>query len=357
MKQVTERFGRRGFSLIELVSVVVVVASVGALLGPSVGRMRGQMRGVSSEGNLHAIGVGSAMYGMDNADRIFSYTWRAGEEHVDLSTGNIRISSSDQAAASRQLQNILHRATGRLSGQFRILNPSSRLAHRRYSHLVLADYMGNVGESVWADPADNKQLTWQLAPTFFDIMPYGDGPPDSFGYDEDFSWSQNSIVQLWPFGSSYQVVPHSWMSDFGDSYAPISNTPHLFRSNGQPHLGDRYLNEVAFPSGKVLMFEEFDRERFRDPYFAVDNSTVAKLMFDGSINTMRSDEARSAVSPDDYQHGSKVPWSQRYLPIDLFPEPIDGLGSSTEWNQRFRWTLGGLSGFDYGNVFMQGSGR
>ncbi|MBO6513815.1 MAG: prepilin-type N-terminal cleavage/methylation domain-containing protein [Phycisphaerales bacterium] len=338
---------RRGFSLVELVSVLVVVASVGALLGPSVGRMRGQMRGMSSEGNLHAIGVGSAMYGLDNADRVFSYTWRAGEEHIDLSTGNIRISSSDQAAASRQAQNILHRATGRLSGQFSILNPSSRLMHRRYSHLVLADYMGNVGDSMWADPADNKQLAWQLAPTFFDIMPYGDGPPEDFGYDEDFSWSNRSIVQLWPFGSSYQVVPHAWMSDFGDSYAPVSFTPHLFTSNGQPHLGDRYLNEVAFPSGKVLMFEEFDRERVGDPYFAYDYTTVAKLMFDGSINTMRSDDARSSVSPSNYQNGSRFRWEQRYLPLDTFPVPIGGLGDSTELDMRYRWTLGGLSGIDY----------
>ena len=344
---------RRGFSLVELVSVVVVVASVTAVLGPTIGHMRGQMRGVSSEGNLAAIGQAGAMYGLDHEDRIFSYNWRAGEPYINLANGKMLTSNSDQAAAARQLQNILHRATDRINGPFNIRNPGSALVHRRYSHLVLADYMGNVGESLWADPADSRLLTWQAFPTAYQLLPYGDGLPDSFGYEQSFSLTSLERVQLWPFGSSYQLVPHSWMSDFDDSYVPLSFTPHAYSTNGQPYLGDRMLSEVRFPSAKVLMYEEFDRERVGEPYFAYNYATVGKLMFDGSINTMRSDASQSSVSPADYQFGGKFVWRQIYLPFDQFPVPIGGLGDQTELDMRYQWTLGGLSGVDYPQVLMR----
>ena len=64
----------RGFSLVELVSVVAVVASVTAVLGPVLGHARGQMRGVSSEGHLAAIGQAGGMYSLDNDGRNATFT-------------------------------------------------------------------------------------------------------------------------------------------------------------------------------------------------------------------------------------------------------------------------------------------
>jgi len=349
-----------GFSLVELVSVLVVVVSVGAVLGPSVGGMRGQMRGVSSEGNLAMIGQATGMYGADSDDRIFSFTWRGGESYTMLHNGKTVTMPNDQIAASRQAQNILQRATGRINGSGRIVSSESRLIHRRYSHLVLADYMGgNVTDPMWADPADVNQLRWQLNPLEYleeeSTIPYGNGMPDEPGYDTSWSWQSIEVRQLWPFGSSYQVVPHAWMSDFEDSYQPLSFTPHSFTTTGNSvQLGDRLHSEVAFPSAKVLMFEEFDREHANVPYFAYNFAFSAKLMFDGSINTARSGHAQSSVSPGDYHRGWKDVWEQRYVPIDTFPVPVGGLGDSDELDMRYRWTLGGLSGVDYPQVLMRG---
>lgn len=349
---------RNGFSLIELVAVITIAASVGAVLAPSMARMRGHMRGVSSVGNLSTIGQASAMYGIDHEDRIAAYSWRAGETYVNLGNGNSFTPSSDTVAAAYQLRDILYRATGRLQGSFRILTPTSRLVHRRYSHLVLADYMDNVGERLWADPSDINQTIWQDFPTFYDFVPYGQGMPQQFGYDTDSSWTLSSIKQLWAFGSSYQTVPHAWMPDTTPSYVPLPFTPHSFTtSGGFPHLGDRLQTEVAFPSAKVMMFEEFDRERVGHPYFAYSYTTPAKLMFDGSINTARTDAATLSVSPEDYSFGWKEPWYQHYLPLDKFPVPIGGLGDSTDLNMHYRWTLGGLQGIDYPQTLMPSFGR
>lgn len=101
------------------------------------------------------------------------------------------------------------------------------------------------------------------------------------------------------------------------------------------------------------MFEEFDREQAGSPYFAYDHAQSAKLMFDGSINTMMSGQSQSSVSPRDYLNGDKFVWEQYYLPLDTFPLPLSGLGERTLLNQRFRWTLGGLQGINYPQTLMR----
>ncbi|MGJ8636522.1 MAG: type II secretion system protein [Phycisphaerales bacterium] len=352
---------RGGFSFVELISVLAVVVSVGAVLGPSVGKMRGQMRGVSSEGNLATIGQVGAMYSLDHEDRIFSFTWQGGESYVLLHSGVEKTMPDDQHAAARQLQNILQRATGRISGVGKISFPAQRVPNRGYSHLVLADYMGgNVSDPMWADPADANLLSWQLDPLEYleeeNTVPYGNGQPDLAGYEDAGSWGIFNIMQLWAFSSSYEVVPHAWQQDFSPAYVPTAESSHLYNNINQNHfeLGERRHAEVVFPSAKVWMYEEFDREQSGDPYFAYDHAAPAKLMFDGAINTAMSGVARSSVSPADYLNGDRIVWEQAYIPLDTFPVPLGGLGDETLLNMRYRWTLGGLTGADYPQVLMRG---
>ena len=349
------KYGRSsGFSLIELVSVLSISVSVGAVLTPALSHSRSQARGMSSEGNLATIGKIGAMYGLDNDDRIFTYTWQAGEPYINLRNGAEVIPDTDIEAAAMQSANILQRATGRLFGEGRLLVPSQRLMHRQFSHLVLADYLGgNVADPMWADPADANLLHWQANPLEYleddNSFPYGNGIPDQAGYDEDANWGLPAIVQKWAFASSYQTVPHAWQQDYSFAqYAPYELTPHLLTTvAGRPELGDRRFHEVRFSSAKVWMHEEFDREQAGSPYFAYDHAQPAKLMFDGSINTAMSCLAASSVNPEDYLNGDKFVWEQTYLPLDTFPVPLGGLEDPTLLNMRYRWTLGGLQGIDY----------
>jgi len=355
----SDRCGR-GFSLVELVAVLAVVVSVGAVLGPSVSSMRSQMRGVSSVGNLTAIGQAAGMYGMDNGGRIFTFSWKGGEFYINLRNGKAFVPSDDNDAASYQVRDILYRGTGRIDGEGRIATPFNRLMHRRFSHLVLSDYMGgDPSASVWADPADEMLLGWQSNPLGFltddNTVPYGDGFPGD-GYDQDLNWASIPIQQLWAFSSSYQVTARAWLFDDRATYVPIESTPHLYNSvENDNRFAQRYFSEVAFPSGKVLMHEEFDRGQGAAAYFAYDQAEPAKLMFDGSINTMASGLARGAVSPETTPFFSKSfwqfsQWSQVYVPLDRFPLPLSGLFEEKELNMRYRWTAGGLQGLDYNSL-------
>jgi type II secretory pathway pseudopilin PulG len=354
---------RNAYSLIELTITVAMIATMTTILTPALNSARTQMRDITSQANLSTIGQVSAMYALDHDDRIFSFTWRGGETYINLRDGKARVASNDRIAAAWQTQNILQRATGRITGQFNIRSPNNRLMYQRWSHLVLADYMGgNVTDPLWADPADTNLLHWQLNPLECyedgNTFPFGNGHPGIPGYDKHPTWRELAIIQLWPFASSYQIVPHAWNEDFEkNQYSPISYTTNLFAPvfGGAPTVGERRNHEVRFPTMKVHMFEEFDREQAGSPYFAYDHAAPAKLMFDGSINTLQSGLAQSSVSPNNYLFGRKAEWSQYYVPIDTFPIPLGGLADLTELNMRYRWTLGGLSGIDYPAAFAPAS--
>ena len=86
-----------------------------------------------------------------------------------------------------------------------------------------------------------------------------------------------------------------------------------------------------------------------------DQSAPAKLMFDGSINTAMTGLARAGVDlayelhdKDNREHDL---YYQQYLPLDKFPAPLEGLGNGNKLIHRYRWTSGGLSGYDYPQVF------
>jgi len=147
-------------------------------------------------------------------------------------------------------------------------------------------------------------------------------------------------------------VPAAWNSDGisgSATYAPVSDTPHLFAVSGtssqQVPLGNRKFSHVAHPSGKVMLFEEFDR--FTDKsglYFAYPDAKPNLAFFDGSVRSELTADANPGWNPD--QPGQN--WLQTYIPIDTFPEPRGGLEDNTRYCQRFRWTRYGLQGIDYG---------
>ena len=352
----------RGFTLVELAAVVGIAVSVGTVAAPMLDRSRSTVQGMSSEQNLRTIGRFSGMYAQDNGGAIFTYTWQPGVPYVNLRNGNPVVPGDEQIASSYELRDILYRATGRLEGIDRIRASTLRLMQRRYSHLVLADYLGGiVSDEMWVDPADGLQLGWQSDPLGYldgcdseNPVPYSCDPMP--GSDTNFGWDELALRQLWTFGSSYQIVPAAYLFDDRATYVPNTETPHLFLT--APGMGSqddlvtqRYFHEVGFAHAKVMMFEEFDRDQGDPLYFANEFARSAKLMFDGSVNTFASGAARRAsypvsslVVPGEGRRDPQ-PFFQRYVPLDRFPDQPE-VGKADE-DQRYRWTYQGLLGLDY----------
>ncbi|MEL6740625.1 MAG: hypothetical protein AAFP26_08220, partial [Planctomycetota bacterium] len=317
-------------------------------------RARDAARNLRSVANMKQLATGGASYAADFSDRIFSYSWKAGDTRSIVGGMRPRTFRDDQEAASWQQTDILRRATGRSDssadrdvflGLF-----TTRLPHRRYSHVILLDYLTDFQpEPIAASPLDRNLLRWQSDPIgSLGEVPYS-GTMDP-GSDTDSSWRLQGVKQRWAYASTYQVVPAAWNQNGLPSYTPVEDTPHLFagydangaRTNSVP-LGNRKLSEVSFPSGKVHMFEEFDRAtNSAGIYFAYDSAKVNLMFFDASVRTLSSSDANPGWNPA----FPSEEWKQRYVKLDKFPDPIGEPG--TELFQRFRWTRGGLGGIDYG---------
>ena len=320
---------------------------------PMLGAARFMQRGMSSSDKLMTIGQMGMMYAHDNHDRLFSYSWRAGETYF-LPSGQARTASDDQQAASYQNQEILMRRTGRIDGEFKIQSFTSRNPNRRYSHLILMDYFNSsFPNDLYIDPSDANQQVWATNP--LDYGP-GSGVPysnvDSMpGYDYDPNWATPAVMQRWAFASSYLPVPDAWQQDRGARYIPSDVSPHLYVANnatvpweGVPLAAGRRLSDVLHNANKVWIHEEFDRDRANPLYFGYDDAQAEKLMFDGSVNSWASGIAAPSVVPELGQ----MHWRQAYVPLDTFPLPLGGLADPTPVSQRYRWTYGGLSGINYG---------
>jgi len=340
----------RAFTLIELAAVIAVAGTVTASLAPMARKARVSARVQASASNLSAIGQGAGMYGVDNADRIPGYSLAGPTTQalrLNLPNGDRVTIRNGVDATAFQNTEILQRRTGRLDGPFEILYDNTRLWHRRWSHVVLIDYLDSpFADGLFIDPADANQLTWAANP-----LDYGAGSTVPYANISD-GWSRESVRQRWAFAASYQTTVSAWNPDGirESSYVPFSDTPHLFLVNDVPgnrlRLSDgREFAEVRYPSNKVYFFEEFDREQPGDPYFGYYHARPEKLMFDGSVNSLASGDA----NPSWNAANGKLKWRQRYVPLDTFPTELPGR-EGERLSQRYRWTLGGLSGVDYPTV-------
>lgn len=351
MEVVVER-RKNAFTLIELLVVIAIIALLIGILLPALGQAQRSAKNVLSQANMRSLNTGAANYASDNKDAIFSYTWRANVPYL-MPDGRTKTATDDTAAAGRQNQEILQRVTGRIDGATKIRMFDGRLPHRRYSHLVLLDFLTDVQpEPTAASPFDRNQISWQEDPLEFmqdgNSLPYGNGAAPA-GYDQSPDWLPTYITQRWAFASTYQMVPAAWNTDgIGGqaTYVPIESTPHLFQGGGTIPLGRRKITQVAHSSGKVMMFEEFDRFSDKDGlYFAYPEAKPNLAFFDGSVRSEQTADANAGWNPDT----PDADWLQTYIPLDTFPIPKGGLtNNNTKYCQRFRWTRYGLQGIDFG---------
>ena len=342
-----------GFTLIELMLVLVIVSTLIGLLLPAISRTRGIARDIQCKSNMRQLGLAGASYAADSPDLIPSFWWTPGSspsQWADLNFEMNRPRADTLDAAQAQATDILRRRTGRGTGAapVKIVHNTIRYPHRRFTHLALLDYMSvPMPDPRAACPEDKRLLEWAKDPMDLSSVPTA---ADADSTTE----SRIEVRQRWAYSSTYQAVPASWSPDtrVGDrqTVGPVDRFYNLFtRIDRGLRLGGRKYTEVSFPGAKVFFFEFHDRHSpGPDAFYAYPEARSNQLFFDNSVRAERTGASNPGFDPN---NPSGVAPAVVYDPAPgaADPPPLHDPDGDT-LKGHYRWTRGGLRGVDYGGA-------
>ena len=330
---------RLGFTLIELLVVIAIIALLIGILLPALGKARKAARLSICGSNLKQVGVAVNTYAADFEDKIASFSWNVG--NYTTKYNDLRGATRHVDATMYQLTEIIRRKTG--DDTFEKLD--NRAPQRRFSHMVIVDYMADViPEQTAACPEDKQLIAWAKDPK---------NPPD---IGEQGSEAYNIMT---PYRSTYQFVPASWAPDKG---TPRVNTVYQYKQNHDlfwfpnPRFGERQIREVDFPSGKVQMFDFYDfHSAAKAQFYAYPDAKTNLLFFDGSVRFLTSGDANRSFRPNNPSNPGHA--RMDYLPNEVYEPPTrSGGNKDVDLEPYFRWTREGLHGLDYGGSEINNSG-
>ncbi|MBY0310555.1 MAG: prepilin-type N-terminal cleavage/methylation domain-containing protein [Phycisphaerales bacterium] len=337
----------RAFTLIELLLVIGIIALLISILLPSIGKARKAARVSICMSNQRQVAAGNHNYASEWKGRLCAYTWTP--TTVQSNWGELNAHTGDFIQAhANQAVDIVRRRTGN-STYYGVIN--NRMVDRNFGHLPLLDggYLTEkLPDPVAACPEDRQTLAYQRNIENYQaaINLAGDiDPPSEVNYKK-----------IYPFWMTYQYVPNAWSPEVGQYVIrQASGAPgyHMLYEvfPGLTPFVSRSIDDVAFPSQKVWMFDLFDRHYFKRPlWHAYPVASQPLIMFDGSVGLRKSQTANLGWRPPANNNAALAAPVQNYT---YYPvpgqEPATLSGAAQETVQgRFRRTRAGIRGIDFG---------
>jgi prepilin-type N-terminal cleavage/methylation domain-containing protein len=357
----------RAFTLIELLVVIAIIALLIAILLPALGKARKAAKVAICQNNMHQLVTAQMSYTADYKGNLASMNWFPGKGNSAFADLQSAPTDSWLLTEGKQASDIIRR---RRPTATPIPLVQNRFFNRNYWHLTLIDggYFGDTNpvQKAVGCPDDDWVLRWQKNPDDYTAL-VGSSPEPSANPAGAYEWYR-------PFWSTYQLVPVAWAPDkhagINGSVTTLSqivDRHHLFwgggSSPGQLPLGQRKIDEAAFASQKVFIFDVFDRHGWKRPIWHAHYLASQPLaFFDGSVRFLKTKNCRPGWNPDYPTFNYSTPVANpsspslsdrrtyTYDPSTGFPgydwPTVSGAATETVTSY-FRWTLGGLGGVDY----------
>jgi prepilin-type N-terminal cleavage/methylation domain-containing protein len=336
---------RRAFTLIELLVVIAIIALLISLLLPALGKWRLTGRQLICGTSLKQYGVATHSYAADYQDKMYSFTWTSGggagsarNNYTPGSPVQDVPPNNDTGAAGQQARDIIWRRSGIDIGDA----SNGWIPHILYTHLVLQDYLASTlpNKSVVC-PEDSNRLRWQT-----EISAFQNGTPTA-----PAPVNGGSLYGRWPFGSSYQVPPHTFSPDGGANAVIQGGAHNLYQTPAAPGIfGKRKLGDVNFPSGKVQMYDGQARHMGkRQMFYAYPEARQPLLMFDQSVNTRKASDANRGFRPAaPFQAGvfTAIAYSPANAPNNFESPTLNGQATESLPGY-WQYTRAGLKGIDF----------
>jgi prepilin-type N-terminal cleavage/methylation domain-containing protein len=324
---------RLGFTLIELLVVIAIIALLISILLPALGEARRTARLVRCFSNLKQQGVASHTYAAEFKEKLWTFSAKIGTWNSSSTPfGDLQSPTSDMLAADMQMCDVVRRRSDRLPSETPVI--SNLFPYCRYSHLVLQDYLSQtLPDPMVACSEDTNRITWGRDPRGYDRGLY----TPNYGIGGGDNWR-------WPYSSSYWVTMAAFDNNLRGSRASPASYNSLFVP-GTARFGGRRMSEVAFPSSKVYMYEQFGRHFKKvwdaSTFFGFPTAKCAVQMFDNSVQIRSSRDANLGADPNT---GNLV--QIPYNPAAGTPDPPNPNGALTY--TYYQYTKSGLKGIDFG---------
>lgn len=333
--------GRRGraFTLVELLVVIAVIALLVSILLPALAAARRVARMSVCQTGMRQLATGYYAYGTDSRGWLAAFSWQPNVAYSQWNDLNTASTSTD--AHCNQAADIVRRMTGRMQPRF-----DNRMVDRNFTQLVLADggYFGGdrlpVGGVVC--PEDRVAQVWQrTAPEDIESLPE---------FDRGDVTATPEYRQMQPYWSTYQLIPAVWTSERpNEGISQSANDYRLYNHYGDTRFVNKRVDDLMFPSQKVLFFDLFDRHKQKAALFYAYPKATQPLAFgDGSVQVKKTADSNVGWNPLDPNN----PFTftiYSYRPMEPDDPPAQGgtaLGDVVKGY--YRWTRWGVRGIDFG---------